>query len=734
MQTNIQPITLTDVEEKNHNKILKHSQKVIFAYTNDTLMQYFLPIIDKESENKVIKVTKRFSNSIASDLTNGDSEVSQMFLYIEKLKDKSNDLTLTQNERDLAHKEIIQNLDNINKRIDTNVFKFIKTVKSSIYQNKFDFKRLLKIKNVGWTSLSDLYLSIKGNVSSDVPYVQAFLQYEIFEKEANSYQKLWLTQKEIRRELYDLILNGLIESQNELSIHEKSQEIERVIDVVLNDETMVRKIELSSLQTGEPAYASEYYFTELLRFFKLIQHRIKHTKPLMSNKDVEDGRIDDIIKRVENEKDIVFTLEQRQGIYASCQNSVFTLTGFAGTGKSTSVKAIINMYEQKGYIPHHIFGTSFTGQATYNLRQSVDLEPTQCATMHRWIACNNFLPKEAMPMASFDDVKLVIIDEFSMVSLELINDVLYSLKDNEDVNILFVGDIEQLPSIDVGFAIDFIKSEISQRIELQQVVRQGEDSIIPQMANEVREGRTHPTLIDPTYRGKNFRFISEIGRTNMINRTVNAISSYEKREVGELSGIQAISNTNSVINEINEKVQAFRLEDGRLNKDVYYRDEYKNMSVYLGDRVIVKHNITIDENKTVFNGAKGVVIDMNFLYDDHTHMLGELASITIEFDSDELGVITFEPETNITGHLALCYATTIHKSQGSTIENVIMVLGRADNMNTRQLLYTGLTRTSDTLTLISSPNVISQAVEYDAYRNARTIYQDVLKELNRQTA
>ena len=116
--------------------------------------------------------------------------------------------------------------------------------------------------------------------------------------------------------------------------------------------------------------------------------------------------------------------------------------------------------------------------------------------------------------------------------------------------------------------------------------------------------------------------------------------------------------------------------------------------------------------------------------DEFSHRIGNLISITIAFDNDDLGTIEFELNSGITRHMKLAYATSIHKSQGSTISNVIMVVGRADGLNSAELIYTGLTRTSNTLTLISSANIIKKAIDYSNYANARTIYQDVIKSIN----
>lgn len=733
--TDLTLLTFSQVVTNKINQSLNQIKKELKQYVNQSLYNYYIDKIKEDKQETFSKSINILSNAIGREVSDGDSGISQLLQLTSVYVDTYNDIQSLSSDRDQAYNKIQENVKKVNREINRAITEFENKIKMNIDRQVFNFEPLIEIKGVGWKTLSDLYLALDDNTSSDEPYVQGYLEFEIFRKEADHKQRLWLTYREIRKPLFEIINDGI----DSYDAHEVTTIANQTIDSILSNKRYVKHIHTSALSQEEPCYASMHIYNQFYDIFSYLSNKINQVKPLIGNSESETERLESIIQEVENENGFPFTIEQKQAIYASCQHSVFSLTGLAGTGKSTSVKAIVRIYEKLGFTPNEIMGTSFTGQATYNLRQSVKLNSSQCATMHRWLMCNIFLPKDKLPVPSFDDVKLVIIDEFSMVGLELMGWVLSALQNNKDVRILFVGDIGQLPSIDLGFAYDFTQSELGQQIELTQVVRQGEDSIVPQMANDVRQNKLHDTLNDTSYKGKNFRFLSRVGHEDMITTASKSYVSFENKH-DDLSQIQIIANTINIVNAVNNDVQRRRLNNNQLIKKNYLYNDMNDEYFYTNDRVIITKNLNIrhDGNpKYIFNGAKGTIKDVQFTpsipnIEDNKiyHTIGNMLTITIQFDSDDLGEIKFELSDSITKHMKLAYATSIHKSQGSTISNVIMVVGRADMLNSAELVYTGMTRTSNTLTLISSANIIKKAIDYSSYADARTIYQDVLKSIN----
>lgn len=738
-QDDITILTFKDVVTKAINQSLKYIKDSIKASSNQYLHQSYDVYVQENKKESFEKNIQTISRAIARDITEADSGVSQMLQALDKYVETYNNITSTKYERTQAEEHIEEYVKKINEEIFSETKYMVNQITEGIDYHVFHFETLIKIKQIGWKTLSQLYLSLKDNTSSDEPYVQGYLEFEIFRHEAMTNQKLWLTYSEIQKPLFEIINEGM----ETYDVHEIRTIANQTIDTILNNENYVKHVKMSTIQQEEPCYASATLYQDFYDVFNDLTYKVNSVPPIIGDSEDDIERLDEIIREVEVENGFDFTLEQKQAIYASCQHSVFSLTGYAGTGKSTSVKAIVRIYEKLGYAPDEIMGTSFTGLATYNLRQSVNLDASQCATMHRWIICNEFVPKNLRPVPSFEDVKLLIIDEFSMVGLELMKWALSHLKYNHDIRILFVGDIKQLPSITLGFAYDFVRSDIGQQIELTQVVRQGEDSIVPLMANKIRESRFHHTLADENYRGSHFRFLSRSEYDNMVHTTVKSYLAYE-RKYNSLSDIQIIANTNGLVMNINQHIQEQRLANETLTTHNYLQDLNGETKFYINDRIMIVKNMIIasenDKRLQIFNGAKGSIQDIelkneseSFLGIDReeNHFFSNLKSITIQFDSDDLGTQTFKLQSDITKYMRLAYATTIHKAQGSTIPNVIMVVGRVNsNLNSTELIYTGLTRTSDTLTLISSANTIKKAVSLSGYANARTIYQDVIKSIN----
>ena len=745
----IKTITFDDVKSTRMNKTLNNLKKNAFMYINQRLLEYYEPLAKADTLKELEQSIRRIADAIARDITDGNSSVSQKMFAITKNMEVCLGSQYSQEEQNKARGKVDDLIKKINETLEDDMITSMIVIKDYIHEKTFDPKVITTIKGVGWKTASNLYLALDGNSSADIPYVKVYLQYEVFEDEATRKQRLWLTHDEISKRLKQVINDGI----DTYDVHEVKSMFDKVIDKVLNDKDIVTKVKLSSLGINEPAYASTLYYKQFYELFDSLNKRIHESDSLVSDDYVRDGSLDGIIHEVEEELGFEFTIEQKQAIYASCQNSVFLLTGLAGTGKSTSVKAIIRIYEKLGYPPSSILGTSFTGQATYNLRQSVDLLPTQCATAHRWLACNKYLPSDVeLNVPRFKEVKLLVIDEFSMVSLDLMNQILNGLKENEDVKILFVGDIGQIPSIDVGFAYDFLMSEIGQQIELKEVVRQKSDSIVPEIANEVREGQIHSVLLNENYKGKNFRFISKVGVEFMAYQAMKAFMSYESKYAENIQDMQILTNTLRIANQINDYIQNERSKKGKLDNYRYMYDPNLDRYFHVNDRIVIRRNINVldedDETKIVFNGAKGYIKSIEFDVDPEqlalmyqnvfteetaSHELANVKSVEIQFDNDDLGLIRFDANTGITRDISLAYATTIHKSQGSTHEHTILVVGRAEMLNSSQLIYTGITRTSKTLTLISSPNIIKDSVSVNAYRNARTLYQDIIKSINKNS-
>ena len=717
------------------NKTLKQYNKELYKDAINTFKREYIANRCTGDALKLEKAFSKLAGSISTTLTHADAEIASLLMDFISTYKKYGEIN------DNVH-DMFDKFEFDVKRVFRNN---IENTRKNIDKSEFDFNELLSIQDIGWSTVSQIYLNIDSHTLVDYQYMRAYLEYRVLKEQAENQRKFWFKETEIIETLKTYVFTSATELNYE--IDEVKSLLDNTISRIFHDKKVLTHLPLISQQNGENVYASSHYYNSFYSMFNFINDKIKSTEPIF-DKSNDISILEKAITDVEEELGYHFTVQQKEAIYGACQNSVFTLTGLAGTGKSTSVKAIIRVFENLGVDASDILGTSFTGQATYNLRQSVDLKTNQSSTIHRWLAQNRLYKSSQqqddgetyeMPLPKYDKVKLIVIDEFSMVQLNLINQLLNFVKDNTDVNILFVGDLAQLPSINVGFAYDFVKSEISQQIELTQIVRQSEDSLIPEMANTVRIGEMNHSLIDSEKRNKNFRFISRNGYDESISTAIKAYKAYTVKFPNNRKDLQIITNTNNYVLSINRGIQ----KDLIKNTDIVKKDKffYKNEDTKLhsGDRIILTKNIIVAKSDdfedlefiSLFNGSKGYIKDIEYKPFSSDFNVDDVQKIIIEFD--DFGEMTFEENEEILMNLSLAYATTVHKSQGSTHKDVIMVIGRAVMLNSQQLLYTALTRTSDTLTLISSPNTIKETVNVDVYSKARCIYKDIIKELNQNT-
>lgn len=732
----VKDITVDDLKRNNLTRAKNNVKKQMYAIVQGEVYKNITQKVSvKEGKTETVDdFSRQLASSYTSDVMNGDGAIMQLlvtaFGHVVAYNKPDG------KPEDLEKAELI--INKVNKMNEKNTQMIVDKIINAV-ENEYNFDTLLGISGIGWGSVSELYLSIKDHRIIDDAYVKYFVQNQIFKTHAEEDNRLWLTHNELLKEIKDEILYDLYQEVEDVHSY-----LEDLMKRLSSDEGILTEVPLSSLGMVDDGslkcYASSQYFKQMKHFFEEIYRIKRYNKPLVDDSDNLD-KISQVIDNVEEENGFKFNVEQRTGIYGACQNSVFTITGLAGTGKSASVKSIVQVYEKllgdKVDTTERIFGGSFTGQATNQLRQSVNLDATRCSTLHRWMSCNDFMDEDDMILPTYQNVKLLIIDEFSMVDLSLVNRVLNNISDNDKVNILFVGDIGQLRSINLGFALEFIQSNISQSTQYTKVVRQDEGSVIPKMANEVYEGRLPEDLIDDTKHIPKYKFISEITYESISRKASKVYEAY-MRKVGDLTQVQILANTVRLVEKVNLDVQEGRLKEymNVHDESPRYYETYK-FKVYEGDRVIFTKNMVHHNSEGqaihIFNGAKGVMKNINFNhnYDLKSGKISDIKSIVVEFDESHLGTLEID-DTSMLRYIVLGYAITVHKSQGSTIGDTILAIGEAPNLNNNQLVYTSMTRTANSLTCISSPNIIKKAIETDAYAKARYIYKDVLKALRQE--
>lgn len=405
-------------------------------------------------------------------------------------------------------------------------------------------------------------------------------------------------------------------------------------------------------------------------------------------------KIEKYIKTYQTENGIILANNQREVIKRLMTEQVMVLTGGPGTGKTTVIKAIIDIYKK---INNNgvICLCAPTGRASRKLQEATGHE---AMTIHRLIGYRQGEPPlyHAKNKLNGD---LFIVDEFSMADLEI--SYLFLDAVNKNAKILFVGDVDQLPSVGVGNVLaDLISSSIP-TVRLTEIFRQSENSQIVVNAHRINHGQS--LLLDPEK--NDFYFIHQSDLLRIQNLIIR--SAVRFIELGySLEDILILSPMHKGevgVTLLNEKLRE------TLNPPSPYKKE-----LHLGKRLFREGDKVIQNinnvDKNIFNGEIGIVKSIT----KEKGKNGELIDIIIcEFDTK---LVKYERKDTI--ELDLAYCITIHKSQGGEAPIVIMPVTISHKvMLARNLYYTGITRAKEKVVLIGTEHAMNIAINNNQITN-----------------
>ena len=470
-----------------------------------------------------------------------------------------------------------------------------------------------------------------------------------------------------------MLKKDLIKAASE-NLEVKSEIIEKNI----NDAVLDNKIKLEVVEGEDAVFTIPYYYNELGITNRILTLAISNFQNI--NADVEN-----LIEHFERDNKIKFAPSQKEAILGAFQNGIEIITGGPGTGKTTIIKAIIEIFES---CHMKVVLAAPTGRAAKRMGESTGRE---AKTIHRLLDMGVSEEGEELLFETKEqktiDGDVVIIDEASMIDVALMNNLLKAIK--VGTRLIIVGDIDQLPSVGAGNVLkDLIESEFTKVVRLDEIFRQGKESLIVVNAHRINRGKM-PKLNE---KGKDFYFLREENQDKILELIVDLIN----RRLPNFNGkwdkykdIQILApmkkGTLGVIN-LNQKLQEV------LNPKKPYKDEkeFRDSVFRVGDKVMqIKNNYTLKWNRVqgigdlegegVFNGDMGFIESIN----------NEDRTLNVIFDDERRVKYDF----SLLDELELAYAITIHKSQGSEFPVIIMpvYMGSPFLMN-RNLLYTGITR------------------------------------------
>ena len=423
------------------------------------------------------------------------------------------------------------------------------------------------------------------------------------------------------------------------------------------------------------------------------------------------------IDYIEQKMGITLEASQRDAVFRACNNSIFVLTGGPGTGKTTTLNAIINLFESKKIT---VELAAPTGRAA---KRMSELTQKNAKTIHRLLEVEwgegdkqQFTRNEKNPLSC----DVIIVDEMSMVDVPLFEGLLRALK--LGCRIILVGDVDQLPSVGAGNVLnDIIDSGLFDTCKLQKVFRQAGESDIIKAAHSIIAGDSIQFTNRDTdlffLRKNNSDDVCELVNDLYINRLPESYGYIPKNDIQILCPSRKTPlGTVNLNNILQSAVNPQSVE----KREVFYKGVYIRET----DKVMqIKNNYDIfwtkddgEEGGGIFNGDIGTVEEIN----------ARDGYMRVRFDDR---VATYYPEDY--GELELAYAVTIHKSQGSEFECVILPLFDTPSLlKYRNLLYTAVTRAKKMLIIVGSETVFNQMIQNNKKTLRYTLLKKMLWELN----
>ena len=443
-------------------------------------------------------------------------------------------------------------------------------------------------------------------------------------------------------------------------------------------------------------YIPSLYFSEVGIASKILQLREK-------NKLAQSFSSDEIRKAIgetEERLGVQYATTQAQAIETALNSAIMILTGGPGTGKTTVIKGLVevyaelhglslepNYYAQKEQ-PFPIVLAAPTGRAAKRLAESTALP---AMTIHRLLGFTGQEKEEETDREI--DCKLIIIDEMSMVDTWLAHQLLKSL--NPEVQVVFVGDQDQLPPVGPGQVLkDLLASQQLPIVELTDVYRQAEGSTIIDIAHQIKKGIIPTTLTEKTS-DRSFIKASADQVTSVVTQVVKSAIA-KGQSVRDIQVLAPMYKGPAGIDALNKQIQELVNPNDGSRKEIVFGD-----TIYrIGDKVLQLVN---QPEKNVFNGDMGEVIAIfraKETIEKQDMLIVSYDGIEVEYQRGDLTQIT------------LAYCCSIHKSQGSEFQTVIMPVVRGySKMLRRNLLYTGITRAKNFLILCGEPEVLAQGLE-----------------------
>ncbi len=469
------------------------------------------------------------------------------------------------------------------------------------------------------------------------------------------------------------------------------------IEKYLMDLAMDKKVVLKEEEWDVRVYPSSFYYMEL--------NSAKMLHDLNVAEEVAEVNIVHRLHQIEKNMEQTLEEKQQQAVIEAMRNGVLVVTGGPGTGKTTVIKAMIELFQAEGL---DIYLAAPTGRAAKRMAEATGYE---ARTIHRMLEVNGN-PENDNPgffgrnMQNPLEVDVIIIDEMSMVDMYLMHGLLSAMVPG--TKLILVGDRNQLPSVGAGSVLkDIIDSKRFKMVELTKIFRQASESDIVVNAHKINNGEE----VILNSKSNDFIFLRRQDATVITDKVIELIqgklSSYVGATRNEIQVLTPMRQRVLGVEHLNRVLQEALNPSNKGKAEKQYGDrifrvgdkvmQIKN-NYQLEWEVSTKHGVVVDKGLGVFNGDMGIISDMS-IYNE-----------TLEVTYEEGKKVKYQ--FKMLDELEHAYAITIHKSQGSEYPAVILPLlsGPRTLMN-RNLLYTAITRAKKCVVIVGDERTFQEMIK-----------------------
>ena len=487
----------------------------------------------------------------------------------------------------------------------------------------------------------------------------------------------------------------------------------------LMDMLLDRKLVMQEKKGEKIIYPSQYYYLELNTARMLCELNICCPE--------DENIVEKRIASIEKETGTVLDEMQKKAVTEAAGHGLFILTGGPGTGKTTTINAIIRFFEGEGA---ELRLAAPTGRAAKRMTEATGYE---AQTIHRLLELNG-MPEDDRSTGAVHfernaqnplEADVIIIDEMSMVDIHLMHSLLLAI--TAGTRLILVGDENQLPSVGPGNVLrDIIHSGCFPVIELTKIFRQASESDIVVNAHKINRGEP----VEINNKSRDFFFLKRYDADMIIRVVIALIQDKLPRYVNarpfEIQVLTPMRKGLLGVERLNQMLQRYlNPQDGSKKEktlgDRLFRQGDKVMQIkndyQMEWEVRGRYGIPVEKGIGVFNGDTGILREIN--------EFAETAEV--EFEDGRFATYSFKQLEE----LELAYAITIHKSQGSEYPAVILpVLSGPQMLLNRNLLYTAVTRARKCVTVVGSEETFAEMIRNEKQQKRYSALDERIRELN----